>query len=40
VMTTGATAVACVEALAAAGARCISVVTFARALTAPGLTRT
>jgi ComF family protein len=40
VMTTGATAVACVEALTDAGARCVSVIAFARALTAPGLTRT
>jgi ComF family protein len=40
VMTTGATAVACVEALTAAGTRCVSVLTFARAVTAPGLTRT
>ena len=40
VMTTGATAVACVDALTAAGARCVTVLTFTRALTAPGLTRT
>lgn len=31
VLTTGATALACVEALLAAGARCVSVLTFARA---------
>jgi ComF family protein len=38
VMTTGATAVACAEALVGAGARCVSVLTFARAINAPGLT--
>jgi ComF family protein len=37
VMTTGATAVACAEALVAGGARCVSVLTFARAVNAPGL---
>ncbi|HUG39050.1 MAG TPA: ComF family protein [Longimicrobiales bacterium] len=37
VLTTGATAVACAETLMAAGARCVSVLTFARA---PGRLRT
>jgi ComF family protein len=39
VMTTGATAIACTEALVQGGARCVSVLTFVRAVTAPGLTR-
>jgi ComF family protein len=39
VMTTGATAVACAAALVDGGARCVSVLTFARAVTAPGLNR-
>jgi predicted amidophosphoribosyltransferase len=32
VLTTGATVTACVDALVAAGARCVSVITFARAV--------
>lgn len=40
VLTTGATAVECARTLVAAGARCVSVVTFARALDARRLTAT
>jgi ComF family protein len=40
VLTTGATATECVRTLTAAGARCISVVTFARALDVRRLTQT
>jgi ComF family protein len=40
VLTTGATAGECVRTLSAAGARCISVVTFARALDTRRLTQT
>lgn len=40
VLTTGATAVECVRTLVAAGARCITVLTFARALDARRLTTT
>lgn len=40
VLTTGATAVECVRALVAAGARCVTVITFARALDARRLTTT
>jgi len=39
VLTTGATATECAATLAAAGARCITLVTFARALDARRLTR-
>jgi ComF family protein len=38
VLTTGATAAECAKALAAAGARCVSILTFARALDARRLT--
>mgnify|MGYP001048269800 CR=1 FL=1 len=40
VLTTGATAVECTRTLVAAGARCVSVITFARALDARRLTAT
>jgi ComF family protein len=40
VLTTGATAVECTRTLVAAGARCVSVITFARALDARRLTTT
>jgi ComF family protein len=40
VLTTGATAIECAATLVAAGARCISLITFARALDARRLTQT
>lgn len=40
VLTTGATAIACTRALVEAGARCVSLITFARALDARRLTTT
>lgn len=40
VLTTGATAIECTRALVGAGARCVSVITFARALDARRLTTT
>jgi len=40
VLTTGATARECVEVLVEAGVRCVTLVTFARALELPGITTT
>jgi predicted amidophosphoribosyltransferase len=40
VLTTGATAIACTRALVEAGARCVTLITFARALDARRLTTT
>jgi predicted amidophosphoribosyltransferase len=40
VLTTGATAIECTRTLTAAGSRCVTLITFARALDARRLTQT